>query len=53
MRIMLDTSLGIYCEGQTQTSIVVLKVISMIGTREHKSKKDTSFIILQKIKITW
>ena len=37
MRIMLDTSLELYYQYQTQLSIVSLKGISMIGTNEEKS----------------
>ena len=37
MRILLDKSIGIYCQGQTQLSIVSLKGIKMIATQEHKS----------------
>ena len=37
MSIMLETSLGIYFQGQTQLSILLLKVLRMIGTQEHKS----------------
>ena len=35
MSIMLETSLGIYFQGQTQLSIPLLKVLRMIGTQEH------------------
>ena len=33
---MLDTYLGIYCQGKTQSSIVSLKLLRMIGTQEQK-----------------
>ena len=35
--IMLDTSLGIYCQGQNKLSIVSLKVIRMIGIEERNN----------------
>ena len=37
---MLAISLGIYCQVQTQPSIVLLKGIIIIGTQYHKSQQD-------------
>ena len=34
MRIMLDTYLGVYCQGQTQLSIVSFKLLWMIIKQE-------------------
>ena len=50
--IMFDTSLGPYCHDQTQLSIVSFKGLRMIGTWEHKSFKDTLFIMLPRSTIT-
>ena len=50
---MLDISLGIYCQGQTKTSIVSLKGINMIGTQEEKYQQDNSFIMLLISTKTW
>ena len=33
MRIILDTSIGLYCHGQTQLLAVSLKSLRMIGTQ--------------------
>ena len=37
MRIMEDTSLGLYFQGQTQIPIVSLKVLRLVWIKEHKS----------------
>ena len=37
MMIIIDKYSGIYCKGQTQPSIALLKGLRMIGTQEHKS----------------
>ena len=52
MRIMLDTSLGLYYQGQTLSSIVSLKGIIMIGKKEEKYHQDKSFILLLRSTIT-
>ena len=36
MRILLDTSLGIYCWGQTQLSIFSLKLLKIAETQEER-----------------
>ena len=35
---MLDTSLGIYCQGQTKLTIFPLKVLMILGKKEHVFK---------------
>ena len=34
MMIMLDTSIGIYCQGQNKLSILSLQVLRMTGTQK-------------------
>ena len=41
--IILDTILGLYCQGQTQPAIVPLKRLSMIRTQEDKSHNERLF----------
>ena len=53
MRIMLDTYLERYCQGQNQLSIVSLKGLRMIGSQEQKSYKETSLRMLFRSTITW
>ena len=53
MRIMLDTSLGIYCKVQTRLSIVSLKRLRIIGTQEQNSCQENSFAMLPRSTITW
>ena len=53
MNIMVDTSLGIYFQFQTQLSIVYLKGLMIFGTQEYKYQQENSFRMLLKIKITW
>ena len=53
MIIMLGTSLGKYCQVQTQLSIVSLKGISIIGTQEEKSQHENSFRMLPRSTIIW
>ena len=53
MRTMLDTSLVLHCQVQTQISIFSLKLISIVGTQEHNSYKETSFRIPPRSTIAW
>ena len=53
MNIMVDTSLGIYFQFQTQLSIVYLKGLSMIGTQKGKYQNNNSFRTLMRSTKTW
>ena len=53
MRIMLDTYLGLYCQDQTQPSIILFEVLRMIGTQEEKSQQENSFRMILRSTITW
>ena len=37
---MLDTYLGIYCQGQNKISIVSSRELRMVGTKEDNSKQE-------------
>ena len=52
MRIMLDKYLGLYCWGETQPSILLLKVLSMIWTQKQKYYPENLFRTLLKSTIT-
>ena len=43
--IMLGTSLGIYCQGKTELSIILLKGLRKIVTKEQNHQHNNSFII--------
>ena len=53
MRIMLDTSLGIYFQDQTQLSIISWKGLRMFCTHTEKSCQDNSLTIILISTITW
>ena len=53
IRIILDTSLGVYCQVQTQPSIVLLKILSIIGIQEENLQQDNTFIMILRSTTTW
>ena len=52
MRIILDTSLGIYCQVQSKIPGISFKGLSIIDTMEQKSYNDTLFRMVPRSTIT-